>query len=466
MVVGDVTTAVNVLVVGGGPGGYVAAIRAAQLGQSVTLVTDGPPGGTCLYSGCIPLKALVTAARRFRQLNDETTLAMGILPGGEASFDWSKMQSWKQSVVERLSGGVARLLAGHKIEVVNGPGWFMNGKELRVEGEYGSHRFAFEKCLLATGASPLELPQLPFGEGVLTPQEALTLTELPDSLSIIGDDYIALELASLFQSLGVTVTLLTPGERLLPEVDPAAVRLVQAGLRKLGVNIVSKSHSFRTQEGALYYSTGNGERQAAMPVVVALGIRPNSAKLNLNAAGIKSDSNGAISVNAAQQTNLPHILAAGDCTGLSALAASAIKQAKVAAETLAGRKVAFAPQTVPQVVYTSPEVAWVGLSAEAAKAAGYEVNTGRFPLAANGRALTIASESGVALVVAEAGSGVLLGMTMVGPQAGDLIMEAALAIEMGATLTDIAEILHPHPGLPELALESVENALGQAIHIM
>lgn len=467
MVVGDVTTAVNVLIVGGGPGGYVAAIRAAQLGQPVTLVDDSPLGGTCLNSGCIPLKALVSAARRYRQLRDESTRTMGIrIADDTVGFNWSEMQSWKQSVVERLSGGVAKLLAGHKVEVVSGLGWFLNSHELRVEGEYGSHRFAFENCLLATGAVAVPLPDLPFGAEVLTPQQALALTSLPGAISVIGDDYIALELSTLFQSLGVDVTLLTGGPKLLPNFDPAAVRQVQAGLRKLGVQVVTGAQDFRAENGSLVYRAGNAEKKAALPVVVSNGVRPNTGKLHLGETGVKLSENGALLVNAQQQTNVATILAVGDCTGQLPLATTAIKQAQVAAEVMAGRKVAYAPQALPLVVHTTPEIAQVGLTAEAAKQAGYEIVTGRFPLAANGRGLTLGTESGVALVVAEAGSEILLGMTIVGPQAGDLIMEAALGIEMGATLTDIAEILHPHPGLPEMVLESVENALGQAIHIL
>lgn len=465
MVVGDVTTAVSTLVVGAGPGGYTAAIRAAQLGQSVTMVVDGPMGGTCLNSGCIPLKALVSASRRFRQLNDESLQTMG-LQTGKPSFDWGKLQSWKTGVVERLSGGVSKLLAGHKIEIVHGLGWFLNEKELRVEGEYGSHRLAFEKCLLATGASPCELPELPFGENIFSPQQALALSELPLQINVVGDDYIALEFATLYANLGVATTLLTKGEKLLPEVDPAAVRLVGAGLRKLGVAVVTGAQGLKMDEGELVYTAGGQKKRLAGPVVVSVGVRPNTDKLNLKEAGLNTGADGELTVNAAQVTNQPDILAVGDVTGQTALATAAYKQAKVAAETMAGRKVAYAPLAVPKVVHTTPELAYTGYGAEAATLAGYEVVTGRFPLAANGRALTLQSENGVALVVAEKGSGLLLGMTIVGPQAGDLIIEASLGIEMGATLTDIAEILHPHPGLGELTLESVESALGLAIHTL
>lgn len=463
MVVGDVTTAVNTLIIGGGPGGYVAAIRARQLGLNVTLVNAGPLGGVCLNSGCIPLKALISAGRRYRLLSDESNAAMGLQTSGALRLDWTALQSWKKSVVERLSGGVAKLLSAHKIEVVSGLGWFMSAKELRVEGEYGSHRFAFDNCLLATGANPLTLPGLPFGASVLSPQQALALAELPAALTIIGSDYIALELASVFQSFGTKVTLLLEGEQLLPEVEPAAVRLMQAGLRKLGVQIITGAANFQLAENqtGLAYNAAGKAGMATLPVVVCAGVQPNLEKLNLNAAGLSAAS---LVVSPSQHTSVPQILAVGDCTGQLPLASVAIKQAKIAAESLAGRKVAYAPQVVPVVVHTTPELAYVGWNANAAKEAGYEVVTGRFPLGANGRAVTLGSDNGVALTVTEKGSGVLLGMTLVGPQAGDLIMQAALAIEMGATITDLTEILYPHPGLAELALESFENTLGLTIH--
>lgn len=463
MVVGDVTTAVNTLIVGGGPAGYVAAIRAKQLGLNVTLVNAGPLGGTCLNSGCIPLKSLVSAARRYRQLTDESNAAMGLQVSGEVRFDWAALQSWKKSVVEKLSSGVSRILASHKIEVINGLGWFINSKELRVEGEYGSHRFAFEKCLLATGALPNALPGLPFGKNVLTPQQALELPQLPPALTIIGNDYIALEMATLFQSFGVKVTLLTPNAQILPEADPTAVRLMQASLRKMGAQIVTEASNFELNEteNSLYYQASGKRGQSSLPVIAWSGMQPNLGKLNFSALGLKSE---VLSLTPSMHTQIPNILAAGDCTAQLAMASVAIKQAKVAAESLAGHKVAYAPQVVPVVVHTTPEIAYVGWSAQAAKDAGYEVISGRFPLGANGRAVTLGSEVGVALIVAEKTTGVLLGMTLVGPNAGDLIMQAALGIEMGATLTDLSEILYPHPGLAELALESVENALGLTIH--
>ena len=496
MVVGDVTTAVDVLVLGAGPAGYVAAIRAAQLGKHVTLIDSRSPGGTCLHQGCIPLKALLSASERYQQLHQEELAAMGI-QAEAVSFDWASMQAWKQSVVDRLADGVRRLVTGNRVEYVYGTGWFMNNQEVRVEGEHGSLRFKFEHCIIAVGADAAPMAQLPYdGKHVLTPEQALMLPELPETLNIVGDDYIALELATLFARLDVKVKLYSPGEQILAGVDPAALRLVQAGLRKLGVQVVTKATIENTVGAGVECRGGSGvdEERGSLPspavgelvsarvdrpIVISQGVCPHTAGLHLDAAGVEVAPNGSIAVDTMQQCRdvyLPprqdalrpssHIYAVGDCTGERPLVSVAIKQAKVAAEVIAGQRVQFAPLVTPLVVHTTPELATVGYSAAEATHAGYNVISGRFPLAANGRALTLGTDNGVALVVANADDGVLLGATLVCPRAGDLIGQVTLAIEMGATLTDLNEILYAHPSLSEALQEGVESALGEAIHIL
>ncbi len=445
MVVGDVTTAVDVLVLGAGPGGYVAAIRAAQLGRHVTLVEPGPAGGTCLNRGCIPLKALLSASERYQQMRSDDLNAMGI-HAETVSFDWATMQAWKQGVVDKLSLGVRRLLDGNHIEIVKGIGWFINAQEVRVEGEYGTHRFKFEDCIIATGATSVPNES----EHASTPEQILQFTQLPQSVSVVGDDYIALELATLFARLGVKIKLYSPAEQLLAGVDSAALRLVSAGLRKLGV-----------EQSALKNKIDDSN-----PVVFSRNVVPNTKGLHLENIDINLTENRGIAVNTMQQTSVPHIYAVGDCTGGQALASIAIKQGKVAAEALAGQRVQFAPLVTPLVVHTTPELATVGYTAEEATKAGYTVTTGRFPLAANGRALTLGADNGVAMLVATKDEGVLLGATLVGPRVGDIIGQLALGIEMGATLTDLDEILYAHPGLSETIQESAESALGRAIHIL
>jgi dihydrolipoamide dehydrogenase len=478
MVVGDVATAVDVLVLGAGPAGYVGAIRAAQLGRRVTLVDPGPPGGVCLHRGCIPLKALLAASERYHQTS--TGLAEMGISAGPVSFDWERVAGWKQGIVDRLSEGVARLLAGNKVEIVHGTGWFINAQEVRVEGEYGSHRFIFERCLIATGAEAQPLPDLAFdGARILTPEQALALKEFPAALTIVGSDYIALELATLFARLGTAVTLLLPGEALLDGVDPAALRLVQAGLRALGVQVVAQARPVGAREAALVYTSGDKpeEQSAPLPAVVSLGVCPRVGNLRLNAAGVEMAPGGGLAVDSSGRTTHEHVYVAGDVrssppqpAGTLAvhppLASGAIKQAKVAAEAMNGARVQYAPMVTPLVALSAPEIASVGLAPQAAREAGYRTVTGRFPLAANGRALTLGTNAGLALVTADAESETLLGVTLVGPRAVELIGQAALAIEMGATLTDLTEILYAHPTLGEMLLEGAEAALGRAIHIL
>ncbi|RAQ97477.1 dihydrolipoyl dehydrogenase family protein [Thermogemmatispora tikiterensis] len=452
MVVGDVTTAVDVLVLGGGPAGYVAAIRAAQLGRQVTLVDPVPPGGTCLHRGCIPLKALLTASERYAGLRRETLEPLGITLTG-VTFDWGRLQAWKSSIVARLAEGVRRLLAGNRVQYVAGRAWFLGPEEVRVESEQGE-RFKFEHCLIAVGAETVPPPGLDYdGRTLLTPEQALSLPELPERLTVAGADYLALELATLFARLGVRVRLCLTGEELLSGVEAAALRLVQAGLRQLGVQVSSGQPPEQVEE---------------RPLVVCGELRPRTAGLQLEAAGVQTDERGAVLVSPSLQSSAARIYAAGDCaaTGAPPLASVAIKQGKVAAEALCGRRVQFAPLALPRVVLSSPELATVGYSAQEAERAGYRVKTGRFPLGANGRALMLGGETGTALVVANAEDETILGVTIVGPRAGELIMAGVLAIEMGATLTDLAELLYAHPSLSEGLLESAEEALGQAIHVL
>jgi dihydrolipoamide dehydrogenase len=452
MVVGDVATAVDVVILGAGPGGYVAALRAAQLGKAVVLVDPRPPGGACLHDGCIPSKALLTAADHLWRTSNLAEMGLSV---AEVQVDLCQMQAWKQGIVDRLVKGVQYLLDQQQVECITGRGWFSGDKEIRIEAEYGNKRYIFEQCIIAVGGSPASLPGLPFdNERILTAEQALTLTELPDSLAVIGVDYIAAEIATLFAKLGVTVRWLIPlGRRLLDAFDPAAGRQVQARLKKLGVTVETKVDD-------------PAQAVEDVPcVIVSAGLVPYTEKLNLAQVGIEPDEAGFIRVNDRMQTHNPAIYAVGDVTGGLPVAYTAIKQGKVAAEHLAGRPAQYAPQAVPRVAWTDPPVAAVGLTAAEAEAAGYKVVTGRFPLAANGRALTLNAGEGFVQTVAEQDSEVLLGVTIVGAQAATLIGEAALALEMGATLTDLAETLHPHPGLAETLQEAAEAALGIAVHI-
>lgn len=447
MVVGDVATAAEVVVLGAGPGGYVAALRAAQLGKEVVVIDTRPPGGTCLHEGCIPAKTLLTAAQHYAQTAELAEWGIDI---SRATLNLPQMQRRKQTVIDKLTKGIGQLFKQRGVKWVQGKGWFLDGETILVEAEYGAQRFIFERAVIAVGASAAPLPGRPFdGERVLTPAQVLRLTELPPQLTIAGSDAIAAELATLFARLGSRVSLHVPeGDTLLPEFEAAAGRILQARLKKLSVSL----HS------------GLADLPTDRPLVVSLGVRPNSAGLHLERVGITPNAVGFIPVNDRQQTANPAIFAVGDVTGGPALAHIAIKQGKVAAEVIAGLPARFEPQAVPRVAWTEPQVAAVGLTATQAQVLGYQVVSGRFPLGASGRALSLGQSEGFALTVAEAGSEVLLGVTLVGPQAETLIGEAALALEMGATLTDLAETLHPHPGLGEALQEAAEAALGVAVH--
>lgn len=453
MVVGDLATEVDVAVLGAGPGGYVAAIRAAQLGKQVAIIDPGPLGGTCLHEGCIPSKALLSATDQAWQLKNLAEMGISV---AQTTIDLKQMQKWKTAVVSRLAQGVQKLLQTHRVEVVHGRGWFLAENELRVEGEYGAKRFAFEQCIIAVGADPAALPDLPFdGQRILTASQALRLEQLPETLAVIGSDYIAAEVATIFAKLGVPLRLLLPaGQQLLPEFDPAAGRQVQVELRKLGVKIE------RDIENPAATVTD------AAQVVISAGFRPRTSDLVLDKVKVQTDESGYILVNDRMQSSNPAIYAVGDVTGGPPLATLAIKQGKVAAEAIAGLPAQYAPQAVPRVAWTTPEVAAVGFTAEEAEQAGYKIMTGRFPLGGNGRALTLNAATGVVLIVAEQETELLLGVTIVAPQASTLIGEVALAIEMSATLTDLAETLHPHPGLGEALQESAEAALGKAVHVL
>jgi dihydrolipoamide dehydrogenase len=452
MVVGDLATTVDVLVLGAGPGGYVAAIRASQLGREVVVVDPGPPGGVCLHQGCIPSKALLSAADRAWQLSHSTELG---ITAGEVQVDFEKMVSWKNSVAQRLSRGVSQLFKHHKIELVPGIGFFLAENELRIEAKYGTKRYLFDHCLIAVGGAPAPLPDLAFdGERVLTPSQALNTNELPASLTVIGTDYIAAELATIFVKLGVAVSLLIPdGLPWLQAFDPSAGRQVQQRLKKLGVKISPNVKD-------LIKATADSAR-----IVVCNGLIPRTESLNLKDSAVLVDEDGFIRVNDRMQTSNPAVYAVGDVAGGLPLASLAFKQGKVAAESIAGRPAQFAPQAVPRMAWTDPQIAAVGLTADQAEAAGYDVVTGQFPLAANGRAITLNAAEGFVQIVAERQHEVLLGVTIVGAQAGSLIGEAALALEMGATLTDLAETIHVHPSLGETLPESAEAALGMAVNI-
>ncbi|MBL0389276.1 dihydrolipoyl dehydrogenase [Tumebacillus sp. ITR2] len=468
MVVGDIAVETEVVVIGGGPGGYVAAIRAAQLGLDVTLIDKDTVGGVCLNRGCIPSKALIHAAKTAASALKADH--MGIKVSG-VEVDMEQVQTWKNGVVNKLTGGVQSLLKANGVNVVSGNAVIMADNRIGVETSTGMEYFKFEHCILATGSRPVQLPTFPFdGEYILSSTEALTLTEVPPTLLVLGGGYIGLELGTAYAKLGSQVTVIEMGPNLLPGVDPTLVQIVKKNLKKIGVEILTQAAAsgYEIREGQLHVTVevaGESRVLRADKMLVTVGRRPNTEELGLEQVGLAPDARGLLETDGQMRTKHPKIFAIGDITHGPLLAHKASKEAIVAAEAIAGHASEMDPIAIPAVIFTDPEIATVGLSEAQAKEQGMEVVTGKFPFAANGRALTTNDGDGFCSVVAERETGVVLGVHIVGPDASTLIGEATLAIEMGATLEDFHLTVHPHPSLSEVLMEAAADADGVAVHI-
>lgn len=466
MVVGEFTTEVEVLVIGGGPGGYVAAIRAAQLGKKVTLVDKDELGGVCLNRGCIPSKALISASKHYESAHEMDS--MGISVEG-IKVDFQKVQEWKQGIVNKLTGGVESLLKGNGVQIVPGEALFVNEREVRVVNNYDVNRFRFEHCIIATGSRPIELKAFPYGKRVLSSTEALGLNEIPKKLVVIGGGYIGVELGSTFAKFGTQVTILEGSDAILPGFEKRLTQPVSKKLKKNNVEIHTKAlaQSVKEENDQVTVTAeikGETKEFTADYVLVTVGRRPNTDELGLEAVQMKMTERGLIRVDAQCRTNVPNVYAIGDIVDGPALAHKASYEGKVAAEAIAGHASAVDYQVIPAVVFSDPEIASVGFNEEEAKEKGYEVKVGKFPFAVNGRAMSLNHTEGFVQVIAEKDSDIVLGVQIVGPEASDLIAEAGLAIEMGATLEDIALTIHAHPTLGEVVMEAAETALGQGVH--
>jgi dihydrolipoamide dehydrogenase len=468
MVVGELTVDTDLLILGGGPGGYVAAIRAGQLGLDVTLVDRDGLGGVCLNRGCIPSKALITMSHLAYKAQHMTEAGIHV-SGLEVRVP--ELQAWKQGVVDKLVGGVRQLCEAAGVALVSGTGTFTAPHELRVQGEFESQRVRFKQAIVATGSRPVELSVLPFDhEFVCDSTDALAWQEVPARLCVVGGGYIGLELGTVYAKLGSEVTVLEATDSLLPGTDPALVRVVARRLKDLGVRVelgAKASGVKRSRKGpATVQAEGKGGplEVAADRVLVTVGRVPLTEGIGLEHLGLAPDARGFLAVDAQRRTQVPHVFAIGDITGGPLLAHKASHEGKVAAEVAAGEAAAYDVRFVPAVIYTDPEIASVGYTEAQAREHGYEVVTGRFPFAALGRALTTGEADGYGQVVADAATGELLGLHVVGPEASNLIAEGGLALEMYATLEDVAGTIHAHPTLPEVVMEAVEGALGRPIH--
>jgi dihydrolipoamide dehydrogenase len=466
MVVGEFTTELDVLVVGAGPGGYVAAIRAAQLGKKVAIVDKAEVGGVCLNRGCIPSKSLISAAHRYEHALHGSDIGVNV---EGVTVDMKKVQEWKQSVVNKLTGGVASLLKGNKVEVIEGEALFVNENEVRVFKGYEVNRYHFNHCIIATGSRPIEIPSLPYSERILSSTEALTLDHIPEKMLVVGGGYIGIELGTTFAKFGSKVTILEGSDSILPGFEKNLTAAVKKKLKGLGVEIKTEamaSKSEVTANGVTVTASIKGQEETfdADYCLVTVGRRPNTDNLGLESIGMKMNERGFIEVDKQGQTNIPNVYAIGDIVPGLALAHKASYEGKVAAEAIAGQPSEVDYLAIPAVVFSDPEIASVGLDETAAKAQGLKVKTGRFSFGANGRALSLNEPDGFVKVVADEEDGRVLGVQIVGAGASDLIAEAGLAIEMGSTLEDIALTIHAHPTLGEVVMEAAENALGHGIH--
>jgi dihydrolipoamide dehydrogenase len=466
MVVGEFSTEIDTLIIGAGPGGYVAAIRAAQLGQSVTLVDKDELGGVCLNRGCIPSKALISAAHRYEEAlhGDE----IGI-QAKDVTVDFAKVQAWKNGVVKKLTGGVATLMKANKVNVIKGEALFVSPNEVRVYQGYESTRYKFKNCIIATGSRPIELKAFPFGKRILSSTEALNLQEIPKSMIVIGGGYIGIELGQTYAKFGTKVTILEGAKSILPGFDSEITRWVERSCKRLNIDIhtnaMAQSASQTDNDVTVTFKVGDEEKSVtAEYVLVTVGRIPNTNDLGLDVAGVELDERNYIKIDDQCRTNVPGIYAIGDIVKGPALAHKASYEAKVAAEAISGLPSKIDYQVIPSVVFSDPEIATVGMSESQAKEQGIEVVTGRVSYGANGRALALNQGEGFVKIVAEKHSKRLIGAQIVGAEASNLIAEMGLAIETHTVLEDIALTIHAHPTLGEMIMEAAEAGLGQASH--
>jgi dihydrolipoamide dehydrogenase len=457
----------DAIVIGAGPGGYVAAIRLAQLGQKTALVERESLGGVCVNWGCIPSKALIAAANLVEDLRAAS--ARGIVVEAPR-VDLGRLRAFKDGVVKRMVGGVTQLEKGNGVEVLAGTARFAAPDAVEVTGTEGTTRVSARAFIVATGVAPVQIPGFAFdGKEVWSAREAVDLPEVPGRLLVVGGGVIGMELGGVYAKLGSQVTVLEALPQVLTGLDPEAVRLVVKGLRARGaaVHTGAKALGWERRGEALVVRAELEGRPAELEcdrILVAVGMRPDTSALGLAEVGVRIDPRGYLLVDAQYRTSVPSILAIGDVTGPPLLAHKASKEGEIAAEVIAGRKSARDWVAMPAAVFTEPEIAAVGLSEEEARAAGLDPITGKFFFAALGRAVAIDRAEGFVKVVAERDGHRLLGATICGPEAGDLIAEAALALEMGACLEDVALTVHAHPTLPEAFMEACKAALGEAIH--
>ncbi|MHA1975606.1 MAG: dihydrolipoyl dehydrogenase [Candidatus Hodarchaeales archaeon] len=460
----------DVLVIGAGPGGYPAAIRAAQLGKKVIIVEKGYIGGECLNWGCIPSKALISAAKFLHKITHDAP-KMGITVK-DVELDFSILQEWKSGVQNKLIKGIKQLLKGNGVTTILGTATFEKPGLVKVKVEDGSKVFIkYDKAILAIGTSFISLPDFEIDEKkILSAKGLLSINKIPEELVVIGGGVIGLELGTLFAKLGTSVNIIELLPEILPGVDPQIKRLLGMKAKQLGITIHTSTVATEYSENkngklTIKVKTKKGSQElSADTILLAVGKKSRVKNLNLSVLGIELDEKGYLIVDEKQQTSTAGIFAVGDCTGPPFLAHRATKQGIVAAEVIGGMSSESDFQTIPIAIFTEPEVSYAGLSETQAKQANFDVITGRAAFGTSARAMTHLAEDGYVKIVADKTTNQLLGVQIVGPDASDLISEIALALEMGATVEDLSFTIHPHPTLPEMIMEAADAALNKAIH--
>lgn len=463
----------DAVVIGAGPGGYSCAIRMAQLGMKVALVDRDALGGTCLNWGCIPSKALIHVGHLYETMSKHSE-EMG-LSCSDLKLDFKKMTSWKNGVVDKLVGGIGGLCKRHGIEVFMGTGSFSSSDTLKIKlNDGGSESLQFEKCVIATGTKVASLPNIkPDGKQIITSNEAIGLESRPKKLVLIGGGYIGMELGCFFAMTGTEVIVLEYADQILSTTDSDVAKLVEKAMKARGAQIHT---GFKVESATV---KGKKVHVAGSPVkggdemtfeadicLVSVGRTPHTDSLSLDKAGVKKSDRGFIPVNQSLQTNVPHIYAIGDVTVGPALAHRASHEASICAAHASGDSQSVVDyKVIPAAIFTDPEVASVGITEKEAKEKGLKVKVAKFPFAALGRALANNHPEGFCKIIGDAETNDLLGMTIVGPEAGNLIAEGALAIEMGASVEDLSLTIHTHPTYPESIMEAAEAYYGHAIHM-
>ena len=459
---------VEALVIGAGPGGYVAGIRLGQLKKKSMVVERDKPGGICLNVGCVPSKALITASKYYDKLRHGADI--GIL-ADNFRVDMPKMQTWKGEVVSKLTGGVKILLKANGCDYRTGVARLTSRNTVELtDPNGGKTTIQADNIVVATGSRPIEIPGFKFdGNRIVDSTGALAFDTVPERFVVIGGGYIGIEIGTLYAKLGSKVTVVEALPAILPGNDPDIVQVVARKLKKLGVEVMTgaKAKSWSEAGGRATVVIDAGGKDVTLDadkVLVAVGRRPNWEGLGLEEVGVKVD-RGFITVDSRRRTNVPGIYAIGDVAGQPMLAHKASREAEVVAEVIAGHKSEFDVRVIPAVIFSDPEVASAGITADEAKQRGRDVKVGKFPFSVLGRALANADTDGFVKVVIDAASKEVLGIHVVGNGASDIIAEAALAIEMGALADDLSLTIHAHPTLPEAIMEAAKASLGEAIHI-